>query len=83
VSARALLGALLGLGTLAVGLWTAWVAAGNYRLARELDRRQRECEALEVWNDNLAHEVLRTEEQLLAELADEGGDGRDGAEGEL
>ena len=60
------LGSALGLGALGVGLWTAWVAAENHRLARELDRRQRECDALEVWNAHLAHEVLLAEEALLS-----------------
>ena len=66
---RAALGGGLALGGLALGLWTAWVAAANHALGRELDRRMRACDALEVWNESLELEVLAGEERLLAEQA--------------
>jgi hypothetical protein len=64
---RAALSGALALGGLFVGLWTAWVAASNHALARELDLRMRGCDALEVWNESLCLEVLATEERMLAE----------------
>lgn len=64
---RAALAGLLALGGLFVGLWTAWVAASNHAVGRDLDRRMRACDALEVWNESLDLEVLGTEERMLAE----------------
>lgn len=66
MNARAALGAGLALGGLFIGLWTAWVAASNHALARELDRRMRACDALEVWNESLGLELLAGEERMLA-----------------
>ena len=64
---RAALAGLLALCGLFVGLWTAWVAASNHAVGRDLDRRMRACDALEVWNESLGLEVLGTEERMLAE----------------
>jgi hypothetical protein len=69
VNVRSALGGGLALGGLGIGLWTAWVAASNHALARELDRRMRACDALEVWNESLGLEVLAAEEALLADQA--------------
>jgi hypothetical protein len=64
---RAALAGTLALCGLFLGLWTAWVSASNHALARDLDRRMRACDALEVWNENLELKVLATEERMLAE----------------
>ncbi|MEM7307516.1 MAG: hypothetical protein AAF682_12640 [Planctomycetota bacterium] len=71
MSVRLLLGLGLAVAALGVGLWTAWVAAENHRLARELDYRQRACDALEVWNASLTSDVLEAEEELLTQPDDE------------
>ena len=70
--ARATLSILLASAALALGLWTASVAAANHDLARELDDRQRRCEALEVENDRLAYENLALEERVLGGVPDPG-----------
>ena len=71
MNARAALGVGLAFGGLGLGLWAAWVASANHRLARELDRRQRACDALEVWNDHLRFEVLTAEEAILSGVVEE------------
>jgi hypothetical protein len=68
VTTRSSLSAALAIGGLGLGLWTAWVASANHRLARELDRRHRACDALQVWNERLRDEVMTSEEALLTEL---------------
>jgi hypothetical protein len=60
------LGAGLSCGTLSLGLWTAWVAADNHAVARDLDERNRACDALAVWNESLSLDVLAAEERVLA-----------------
>jgi hypothetical protein len=78
VRPRAVLGAGLAVGGLGLGLWTAWIAAGNHAAGRELDETNRACDALEVWNASLALEVQAAEERVLA-----GADPTDEPEGEL
>ena len=61
---RTVLSVVVGLGALAVGLWTATLASRNHAKARELDRRQREYEALDIAIDRLENEVKAEEERL-------------------
>ena len=70
MTGRAALGLGLASGVLALGLWTAWVAAANHAHARDLDARMRACDAKEVWNESLGLEVRTAEEQLLLEIGE-------------
>lgn len=71
MTTRSSLSAALAVAALGLGLWTAWTASANHRLARELDRRHRACDALQVWNERLRDEVLTAEEALLTDLREE------------
>ena len=80
MNVRAALSVALGLAVLAVGLWTTRVAADNHARGRALDRRHRECEALEVALDRLSWRIAEEEERLLREDDVEPSAGREAEE---
>ena len=77
---RAVLNAGLSVGVLSLGLWTAWIAADNHAVARHLDETNRECDALEVWNESLLLDVLVAEERVLAAAESAAGPASDAEE---